>query len=202
MEPALSLEQLQNRVEYKYEKDEHRVVGIMLARYDLSVTKKLIDECYQYWHDNTGDSFDVFWAGYGEYLPPSEQSKTKIILNFAGNDKRAYYDSKAFITIKRKLSDALSRSYNDHIQLALVNYCDGKLHFKESVLIDLEQNLDENLAAIREIMEWITNECWREGDVIAVLKRMKQKEVLEKIKGISASDVISNLIGIAGLKLT
>ena len=62
MVPALSLKLLKNRVKEKYESDEKRIVGIMLARYELSKTQRLIKENYGYWHNNTGKGFDIFWA--------------------------------------------------------------------------------------------------------------------------------------------
>ena len=202
MEVALSLEKLNERIGYKYERDEMRVVGIMLARYEPEITKKIVNENYMYWHDNTNIGFDIFWAGYGAYLPPSEQSGSKIILDFEENTKRVYYDRRAFITVKNELSYAFRARYKDHIQLALVNYYEGKLHFDESFMIDLEQNLDENLASIRKIIEWLTDECCREANVKTILLKMKQEELIEKIKGISISDVISTAIGMAGLKFS
>lgn len=196
---ALTLEELKKVVRYKYERDEQRVVGIMLARYDLIVTKRVIEECYQYWNTNTGNDFDIFWAGYGEYLPYDEQSDSKIIMNFKGNDNRAYYDGEAFVTIKRQLNDILETPYNDNIQLALVNYSNGQLHFNESFQIDLEQNLDENLGSIRDIMEWLTTMCCNMGNVLEVLKKLKRERLLKKIKGISISDTIDKCLGIVGL---
>ena len=168
MEEALSLESLINRVNSKYEKDEQRVVGIMLARYDLKVTRTLVNECYQYWHKNTGNGFDIFWVGYGAYLPETE---------------------------------VLDYSYNDCMQLVLVNYYNGKLHFKESFQIDLEQNLDENMTSIRKIVEWLTEECCREGNVEKVLHKLRKKGIIEKIKGVSISEVFDKGLGVAGLMI-
>lgn len=199
MEEALSLKRLKERVNTKYEKDEQRVVGIMLARYDLNITRALVNECYQYWHKNTGNEFDIFWIGYGAYLPEDEESDTKIIMDFRGNVDRAYYDLDAFIDAKRELTRVLDYSYNDCIQLLLVNYYNGKLHFKESFQIDLEQNLDENMASIRKVIEWLTEECCREGNVQNVLHKLRMKGMIEKIKGISINEVFDKAVGVAGL---
>ena len=89
MVEALSLIKLQNRVRERYDYDEQRVVGIILARYDIRITKEIVDQCYQYWNLNSRKYFDVFWAGYGAYLSPSEESATKTILKYRGNEKRA-----------------------------------------------------------------------------------------------------------------
>lgn len=50
MVEALSLIKLQNRVRERYDYDEQRVVGIILARYDIRITKEIVDQCYQYWN--------------------------------------------------------------------------------------------------------------------------------------------------------
>ena len=64
MVEALSLIKLKNRIRERYDYDEQRVVGIILARYDIRITKEIVDQCYQYWNLNSRKYFDVFWAGY------------------------------------------------------------------------------------------------------------------------------------------
>ena len=60
MEEALSLQKLNQKVSYKYDYDEKRIVGIVLARYDLPLTQSIVDSCYLYWHYNTGKAIDFF----------------------------------------------------------------------------------------------------------------------------------------------
>ena len=102
MVEALSLKELQNKVRERYDHDEQRVVGIMLARYDIGVTSEIVEQCYQYWHLNSRKYLDIFWAGYGAYLSSSDESPTKIVLNYRGNKNRAYFDLEAFIEIKEQ----------------------------------------------------------------------------------------------------
>ncbi|GEM_PF-6597845 len=45
---ALSLGELENKISEIYDFDEKRIIGIMLARYDISVVKKVIGESYYY----------------------------------------------------------------------------------------------------------------------------------------------------------
>ena len=80
MVKALTLAKLRKQASKRYDYDERRVVGIMMARYDLGVTKEIVEQSYQYWHHNTRKYFDVFWAGYGAYLCPNDESPTKTIL--------------------------------------------------------------------------------------------------------------------------
>lgn len=53
MVEALTLHALQSEIQERYEHDEQRVVGIMLARYDIGVTSEIVEQCYQYWHLNS-----------------------------------------------------------------------------------------------------------------------------------------------------
>ncbi len=203
MESALNIKSLNEKISKKYDFDEKRIVGIILARYDLPIVQSIIDSCYLYWHENTNDVLDFFWAGYGEYLCPTDETSNKIILKFDGNDTRVYYDRRAFISIKNEFNRIFKRPYQDKLQLILVNYYDGKLRFDESIKIDLEENLDSNFATIRELVEYITNECTELYDVANLARKLKTERfkgyVKNQIKGITLSDVISSAIGITGL---
>lgn len=199
MVEALSLNELQNKIRERYDHDEQRVVGIMLARYDIGITTEIVDQCYQYWNLNSKKYFDVFWAGYGAYLSPSDESATKTILKFRGNEKRAYFDLEAFIEIKDQFNSVFKSPYRDRLQLILVNYRDGKLHFNESLKIDLEENLDPNYAKIREIMEFVTWECHSAHQVSSIARKLKFEHFKDIIKGVTLSDVVSTAIGLAGI---
>lgn len=198
MVEALTLEKLLQEVERRYDRDEQRVVGIMMARYDVRVTQEVVEQCYQYWNINSRKFFDIYWAGYGEYLCVDDQSPTKMILKYGGNLHRAYFDLEAFIDIKEKFNECFNSTYEDKIQLILVNYRDGRLHFNESLKIDLEENLDANYAKIREIMEFVTNECRMAHEVAAIAKKIKLGKLKTVIKGITVSDVISTVVEIFG----
>ena len=203
MESALDLKKLNCKVSNKYDYDERRIVGIMLARYDLPLTQSIVDSCYLYWHYNTSEALDFFWAGYGEYLCADEQTSNKIILKFDGNDTRVYYDREAFISIKNEFNQIFKKPYQDKLQLVLVNYYEGKLRFDEAIKIDLEENIDFNFSTIRELVEYITNECGEVYDVTELARKLKSERIKDyvknNIKGITISDVIGTALGISGL---
>lgn len=199
MEVALSIDLLKEKVCKKYDCGERRIVGIMLARYDIRLTKNVISDCYQYWHFNTGKFLDIFWAGYGAYLCPDEQTSTKIILDFPGNEDRVYFDLEAFISIKNRFNQVCDKKYKDHIELILANYYDGHIHFNESLKIDLEKNLDENYFTIRQLLELITNECKSKYDIISLIRELKKIEFFDIIKGFKPSDLINLALTGAGI---
>ena len=196
MVEALSLSELQNMLRKRYDRDEQRVVGIMLARYNIGITKEIVEQCYQYWHLNSRKYFDVFWAGYGAYLPPSDESETKTLLRYQGNKNRVYFDLDAFIEIKDQFINAFKLPYKDRLQLILVNYRDGELHFNESLKIDLEENLDPHYAKIREIMEFVTEECHSAHEVFPVARKLKLEHFKDIIKGVTLSDVVDMAINL------
>lgn len=201
---ALDINNLKNAATEKYNHNEERIVGIMFARYDLPLTKEIVSSCYLYWNYNTEDILDIFWAGYGEYLCPDNQSSDKIILDFIGNERRVYYDRKAFVSIKNEFNDIFRKPYQDRLQLILVNYRKGELHFNESIKIDLEENLDSNFATIRELMEYITNECIETYDVADLARKLRGEKIKDyirkQVEGITLSDVIETSLSIVSLK--
>lgn len=199
MVEALTLEKLNKKIEKRYAYDEKRVVGIMMARYDLNLTKDIVEQNYQYWDRNTKKYVDVFWAGYGAYLSPDSETPTKTILKFSGNIDRVYFDLDAFIDIKEEINKHYKKPYEDKLQLILLNYRDGKLWFEESMKMDLEENLDANYAKIRKIMEFVTRECRREHEVAPICRKLKLENFIEDIKGISISDVMNAVVGITGV---
>ena len=199
MQEALTLEMLHRMVKHRYDTDEQRVVGLMLARYDIPLTRDMIDQCYLYWHKNTGKNFDVYWAGYGEYLSPQDESPFKTVMDFRGNEDRAYFDMDAFIDFKNECNRIFETRYNDHPWLVLMNYRDGRLHFDESIRVDLEDNYEGNMAKLRSVMEEITWLCRSESSVTPIARYMKFTELKDIIKGISVSDVIGKAISLAGM---
>lgn len=202
---ALNINELNKRTTQNYGSDEKRIVGIVLARYDLPIVQSIIDSCYLYWHENTNNYVDFFWAGYGEYLSPTDVTNDKIILKFDGNDTHVYYDRQAFISIKNEFNKIFKKTYQDRLQLILVNYRDGGLQFDESIQIDLEENLDSNFATIRELIEYITVECANMNNVTDLAKKLRHEHfndnVRKQIKSITVSDVVGIAIGLAGLIL-
>lgn len=196
MIPALSFEELDRRLSEKYEFGECRIVGLMLARYDIPLINEIISSCYQYWHKNSGRDFDLFWAGYGEYFYPDANSPTQYHVDFRGNDTSVYFDLDAFISCKTELNRNKKLIYKDKFELVLLNYHHGKLHFDEHIRIDLEKNLDDQYASIRELMEHITNECRSEYDVVSLNRKLLSIKFWDTIKGVKFSEVVSTTLGI------
>ncbi|NLZ76102.1 MAG: hypothetical protein GX914_06320 [Erysipelotrichia bacterium] len=192
---ALTFKELNKKIQKRYDYGEQRVVGIILARYDIDVTKRMIEQCYNYWHLNSKKYFDIFWAGYGEYLAPNEESSTKIILKYLENKNNAYFDLKAFIEFKEQFNMHFKKTpYEDRIVLALINYRNGKLHFDESIKIDLEENIDNNYAKIRKIIEFITMECRYQHQVEPIAKKILLDRFKNFIKGITISEIINLIV--------
>ena len=191
MIPSLTVHELHRRLSEKYSGGERRIIGIMIGRYDISLVKDIVFECYRYWHKNAGREFDVFWPGYGEYLFPENEGLDKQVLNFYGNDTRVYFDLNAFIEFKKKLKKECGYYYNDKFELLLVNFYENKLRYNEYIRIDLEKNLDDHYARIREFMEFITDECSSESEVKYIAKKIRRKDLWEKVKGVSISEIVS-----------
>lgn len=197
--PALSIKELGRKVSEKYATEEKHIVGIMFARYGIKNIQEIISDCYLYWHLNSGADFDIFWAGYGEYLPPSQESETKTILNFSGNKTRVYFDLEAFITFKGITKKMNIIKYQDQFELVLLNVRKGKLCFEENIRINFEENIQNGYSNLRTIMEYIIEECREVDDLKDFHRKMKVKKLWEMIKGVKVSDIVSTAIGLASL---
>lgn len=57
------------------------------------------------------------------------------------------------------------------------------------------------MATIREIIEWITGECYSCHDVVALAKKMKRRDFFEHVKGITITDTVNTALGALGLAL-
>ncbi len=153
MIPACSLDTIKYKLSSKYEDGEECIIGIMFARYDITLSQGMINECYQYWHELAGMGFDMFWIGYGEYGCEDNNYKT-IEMTFPGNNTYNYFSTREFIDSVREIK-SLTRDkwkYNDKIQLMLVNCKDGKIDLSKIIAIDLEKNLGENNSNLRQLV--------------------------------------------------
>lgn len=191
---AFGLKAIEAEVANRYDFDEQRIVGIMLARYDIAVSISIINECYHYWDVNSGKTLDVFWCGYGKYLYPDPNDKKRIPLRPPIDYDGAYFDMVEFVAAKRMLNQRVKKRYNDHIHLILLNYRNGKLHYDESFQIDLEQNVDTNNAKIRSLMEWIALECETTYRVEDLAKHLKQEQYKQELYGISFSEFVQHAL--------
>ena len=191
MVPALSMEEMLEEILRKYEYGEQRIVGIMLARYDVSLVQNVISECYRYWHKYTGRDFDIFWPGYGAYIPMDHKNESIQILNFFKNNDRVYFDLDAFVSFKKIIKKEYLIPYSDHFEILLVNYRDGKLHFNEYIKVNLEKNINLYNESIRDIIEFIIDESRALPSVVELNKKIKTKKIWESIKDIKTSDVVS-----------
>ncbi len=188
MVPSLSKFEMEKTISDKYKYFEKRIVGIMLARYDISLIREVIEESYYYWHKNSSDRFDLFWPGYGEYFGNGATSNT--IIEARWNNNGIYFDLDSFIEFKNSLNRIKGFKYKDKFELILVNYYNGELHYDEYLRIDLEKNIDDNYSTIRSLLETITNDCYLYSNVSEFHKKLIRDDIVGKIKGITLSDVI------------
>lgn len=191
MIPALSLSELDKKINEIYDFGEKRIIGIMLARYNISLVKHIVNDCYGYWHGNSEKGFDIFWPGYGEYLPPDMECGGRKILDFEENENRVYFDLNKFISSKKEISSFGKIKYKDKFEILLVNYYDGHIHYDRYIRIDLEKNLDNNYASIREFIEFITEQCRSINDIDSLRRKIISKDIKKQIKGINFSKAIS-----------
>ena len=189
---ALNIAKIKEIAKKRYAYDEERIVGILLARYTNDRIADLVANYYPYWDKNTWEYFDVFWAGYGEYLSKYEEGEGKIILKFRDNKKNVYFDEKAFVRVKNKINQIYPRKkYKDGVELILVNYRQGQLYFEESMRIILDHFSDYGFDSIGDCFECITEECKRFSTVQEIKIALNKKKIWTTVKKINIFDIVS-----------
>lgn len=188
MIPALTISKLENTVK-KNNNQQESIIGIMMGRYNIQHIQQAIDESYTYWHLNSGNSFDIYWAGYGKWW--GERSSNQFILSCANFADGVYFDLNAFVTFKKYFCNSNKIKYRDTFQLVLCNVRDGIIKYDEHIVIDLEENLNNSTAKLRDIMENVIELCKKESDVSDIKNKMKAQSFWENVRGISFSDILS-----------
>ena len=194
MIPACSLDTIKYKLSSKYEDGEECIIGIMFARYDITLSQGMINECYQYWHELAGIGFDMFWIGYGEYGCEDNNYKT-IEMTFPGNNTYNYFSTREFIDSVREIK-SLTRDkwkYNDKIQLMLVNCKDGKIDLSKIIAIDLEKNLGENNSNLRQLVYNIIEYSRSYSDVREVKPLLRRDGFWQSLKSVKFIQVVEFL---------
>ena len=198
MIPAMSLDQFKDSVHSKHEEGEMCIAAMLLARYDLSIVKRIIREHYRYWHVESGRRLDVYWAGYGEY--PTLDIKSDQIIDFSDGSPSIFYDSKAFSSIKEELIRSGLKVANNHCYLLVFDIRNRTSTFIDSFLVDLGNTddtiLDKTLTALDDLItlsSFITST--REIAIRMRLKRFKRYFTVTKF--IELLNIAATLIGIA-----
>lgn len=191
MIPACTITEINQQLQFRHESDEEFVVGIMFARYGIKLTQKIINECYQFWHQWSDKSFDMFWVGYGEYGYNTGDSVTEM--TFPGNETYNHFNLNKFIETVAYVRERAGNKwkYNDTLQLMLVNYREGQLHFNEYIAINLEDNVDIYHRNIRQLVADIIYKAHTMSSVKEISKSLNVDSFWRTIHGITVSDIIS-----------
>lgn len=190
---ALTLDDIQNRCKYNYEKSEKRIVAIMIARYSIKPCREMIKNQYEFWHFRTGKSMDFFWLGYGAYAFPG--SVGQYLVGDLCGEPSVYFDTQVFVEELSKLSRLADLKFNDSIGIYLCNYHDGNVHFNEGAYLDIESLAKGNHQHdLRDFANYIIYECEKDCDIASVVNRFRIKRFKYRIKDIKVSDIISKTI--------
>ena len=84
----------------------------------------------------------------------------------------------------------------------LIQFERDRFNFDDLLRIDLENNKDENNKFIRNIMEFLTDECRSKHRIKEVASSFKRWKFWENVKGIEASEAIATILDIATLNGT
>lgn len=176
MVPALNKSEIDKKVQERYERDEQRIVGLMMVRYSGN-NKAYVDDNYNHWHSITNKNFDIFWPGYGKY-----GSEKDLILNTDNNDKRVFFDNRSFIEVNNTLKRKIKKfNPNDGGPiLILLNYRNGALDYSQALVVNLFRQHNNNPYAIQRTVDTINELVYSNHDINDVYFRAKVKYSNEK----------------------
>ena len=136
MLPALSFEEMKNEIKKRYCSIQKQIVGIIYARYDITLVKSLIESSYKFWDEDSGKDFNIFWIGYGQYV--FQENENIKCLKGGCEDKGIYFDISRFIEFKNKLESDYKIEYIDNFELLIVDCEYGELNLQKYLRINLE----------------------------------------------------------------
>jgi hypothetical protein len=150
MIPALSFEDLKYEIKKRYNSIHKQIVGIIYARYDISLVKSLIESSYKFWNEDSGDDFSIFWIGYGRYI--FKENENIKCLKGGCEDKGIHFDISRFIEFKNKLESDYKIEYIDNFELLLVECEYGEINLQNYLRINLEVEEQHIRSLIQKII--------------------------------------------------
>ena len=192
MLPALSISDINKYCNYEY-KQEKKIVGIMIARYSLPKSQKMIKEQYDFWHFMTGKDLNVYWLGYGAYYFPGKAGQY-LVGNY-GNQPNVYFDTNIFTRGIKELEQY--KDIHDEIGILLCNYYDNKIHLDESVFFNLENLMKDSNSELRKFADYLICLCKNEDDVSKITVKLKIKYEFLDIKPTKMIiEIIKTIVGV------
>lgn len=188
MNPILSLEDIDDACHFRYEKDESRIVGIMIARYGIDDVQDMIKKHYDYWHFRTGRTLDVFWLGYDK-CAAIYQDGQKVVEGMPRTCPMIF-DVNAFISGLDRLQRITKFQYREGIGIVLCNYHHGQVHFDESIYIELTRMVERNDYQFRQYMQNLIDMCTRSCQVEEIGLQLLLKQTAKGINDIRISDIV------------
>lgn len=198
MIPVMSLKNIEDNCRYLYGNDEKRIVGVVIARYDINDVKNMISEQFDFWHAYSGRDFNVFWLGYGAYTSPTRPGQRKV--DYITSIPSVIFDVNEFAAGIHLLEKRVHYHYRDGFGIFLCNFHDGEIHFDESMYFDLTRLLGEQSYKYRVLVSDIVFQCTQYDDVTKIAVNLIQKSKYEyglhtkEITLFGINDVVNELL--------
>lgn len=185
MIPILSIEDFEKTA---LEKKHNCVVGLMLAPYNHTYVKTIIDQYYNEWHYTSGDAFDMYWMGYGKQ--PYEPQQRRLDLGGV-NIEHTYFDIKMFCGEINTLNQRVHFTYRNDFELILFNCYRGKINYNDHIRVQLDEFcMDEDDEQLRDLIASIIDYVKKRNTIDDLKKLIKNKKRLLRLSKVNWKDVI------------
>ena len=184
---GLSLKDIEKICSNNYPFDERKIIVLVFARYSLPEVKKMISSNYEYWNTRTEKGVDFYWLGYSYENNP--------FTNY-GNDnplKHISFDYDVFNEDIKTISQEINKKLSDVTGLLLCNYHDGRVHFKESFYINIEELVqNKENTKLKVYFNELIDLCYKEYDIKQVKNKLISRLKMNATVNASSSTLLSN----------
>lgn len=189
---AITKTRFESSVNDRFERGQSGIVMVMMARYSIEMVEKMIKENFDYWDISAGKVVDIYLAGYGAYLPIDNTNKDNKIVE----GTELYFNNKAFRTFKKALYSDIGLQYDDRVEIFLINYYENKLHYKESLRIDVGESIGVDQEGLRRLMAFLINACEKFSDIYSLKKTYKLYKAKRQAKSTFMSMSIDGMLSL------
>ncbi len=136
-----------------------KLIGILLAHPEASLSKSEITSHLNRFHHRSGEAIDFFCVGYGAYWPANKYPDQKKATEINGVDW--FYSDQAFSNVVDELENMTKWTYSGETELLLIaaHKTDDenvKLDFESAIVCNLEaMQTDKAFSTVRAFFEQI-----------------------------------------------
>ena len=187
MIPSETIDSFEKEVERR---KTSKVIGLILAPYNRSYVRNIVNQYYNEWNSLSDDKFDLYWIAYGDQGVKNKQNQ--IILDLCGGNKdNVYFDIDQFAKELAYFQKKVTYRVKSNFELILFNSLNGKINYKDRYRIDFEQEIIDDDCLIKDIVFEVIQNVKKENTINVIKKDTKRILRKKRLMKVSIFDLIT-----------